>query len=184
MEATKIKPMCETTCEERPTLDDHDYYTWLMMHEEEGSYMTIADKALAEALAWIFEAAYRKGKEHIIAMNNDDVLIETVIATTPAETPKISTETAETANVSVEGEKREETQEIGREPEGREAVCRLAPKWATKKVLKHGYTLYCFNLYPNGEFSISVENKDGCRILSKDEFRKLCSEPPQSPETP
>lgn len=102
----------------------------------------------------------------------------------PTETPRISTETAETANVSVEGEKREETQEIGREPEGREAVCRLAPKWATKKVLKHGYTLYCFNLYPNGEFSISVENKDGCRILSKDEFRKLCSEPPQSPETP
>ncbi len=87
-------------------------------------------------------------------------------------------------NVSAEGENMAETQEIGRGSEGREAVCRLAPKWAAKKVLKHGYTLYCFNLYPNGEFSISVENKDGYRILAKDEFRKLCSEPPQSPETP
>lgn len=104
-EVVEIKPMCETTCEERPTLDDHDYYTWLMMHEEEGSYMTIADKALAEALVWIFEAAYRKGKGHIIAMNNDGVLIEAVIAATPTETPQISTETAETVNVSGEGEK-------------------------------------------------------------------------------
>lgn len=104
--------------------------------------------------------------------------------TQATETPQISTETAETVNVSAEGEKVAETQEIGRGSEGREAVCRLAPKWAAKKVLKHGYTLYCFNLYPNGEFSISVENKDGCRILAKDEFRKLCSEPPQSPETP
>lgn len=62
--------------------------------------MTIADKALAEALAWIFVAAYRKGKGHIIAMNNDGVLIETVIAATPAETPQISTETDETVNIS------------------------------------------------------------------------------------
>lgn len=104
-EAPEIKPMCKTTCEERPTLDDHDYYTWLMMHEEEGSYMTIADKALAEALAWIYEAAYRKGKGHIIAMNKDGVLIETVIAATPTETPQISTEAAETVNISGEGEK-------------------------------------------------------------------------------
>lgn len=104
-EVVEIKPMCETTCEERQTLDDHDYYTWLMMHEEEGSYMTIADKALAEALAWIFEAAYRKGKGHIIAMNKDGVLIETVIATAQAtETPQIPTEAAETVNVSAEGE--------------------------------------------------------------------------------
>ena len=110
-EVAKIKPMCETTCEERPTLDDHDYYTWLMMHEEEGSYMTIADKALAEALAWIFEAAYRKGKGHIVAMNEDGVLIETVIAATPTETPQISTEAAETVNVSAEGEKEAERAE-------------------------------------------------------------------------
>lgn len=183
-EAIKIKPMCETTCEERPTLDDHEYYTWLMMHEEEGSYMTIADKALAEALAWIFEAAYRKGKGHIIAMNKDGVLIETVIAATPTETPQISTEAAEPVNVSAEGGNAAETEQIGRMPEGREAKCRLAPTWAAKKALKDGYTLYCFNLYPNGEFTISVENKNGCRILTKDEFRKLCTEPPQSPETP
>lgn len=101
-----------------------------------------------------------------------------------AETSRISTETAETVNVSAEGEKEAETQEIGRKPEGREAVCRLAPAWAAKKVLKYGYILYCFNLYPNGEFSISVENRDGCRVLTKDEFRKLCSETTQSPETP
>lgn len=103
---------------------------------------------------------------------------------TPAETPRISKETAETVNVSAEGGNKAETQEIGRKPEGREAVCRLAPAWAAKKSLKYGYTLYGFNLYPNGEFSISVENGKGCRILTKDEFRKLCSEPPQSPETP
>lgn len=106
------------------------------------------------------------------------------IPATPTETPQISTEAAETANVSAEGEEEAETQEIGRKPEGREAVCRLAPAWAAKKVLKYGYTLYCFNLYPNGEFSISVENRDGCRVLTKDEFRKLCSETTQTPETP
>lgn len=103
---------------------------------------------------------------------------------TPTETPQISTQTAETVNVSAEGENAVKTQEIGREPDGREAVCRFAPAWAAKKTLKYGYKLYCFNLYPNGEFSISVENRNGCRILTKDEFRKLCSEPPQSPETP
>lgn len=32
---TEIKPMCETTCDERPTLDDHDYYTWLWMRDYE-----------------------------------------------------------------------------------------------------------------------------------------------------
>ena len=105
-------------------------------------------------------------------------------AAQPTETPQISTEAAETVNVSAEGEKGAETKEISRKPEGREAVCRLAPAWAAKKVLKYGYTLYCFNLYPNGEFSISVENRDGCRVLTKDELRKLCSETTQSPETP
>lgn len=102
---------------------------------------------------------------------------------TPTEAPQISTQTAETVNVSAEGENKTGTQEIGRKPEGREAVCRLAPAWTVKKSLKYGYTLYCFNLYPNGEFSISVENRNGCRILTKDEFRKLCSDPPHSPET-
>lgn len=87
-------------------------------------------------------------------------------------------------NADAEGENAVKTQEIGREPDGREAVCRFAPAWAAKKTLKYGYKLYCFNLYPNGEFSISVENRNGCRILTKDEFRKLCSEPPQSPEAP
>ena len=106
------------------------------------------------------------------------------IPATPTETPQISTEAAETANVSAEGENAVKTQEIGRKPDGREAVCRFAPAWAAKKTLKYGYKLYCFNLYPNGEFSISVENRNGCRILTKDEFRKLCSQPPQSPEAP
>lgn len=105
-------------------------------------------------------------------------------AYTSTEKPQISTEAAETVKVSAEGENAVKTQEIGREPDGREAVCRFSPAWAAKKTLKYGYKLYCFNLYPNGEFSISVENRNGCRILTKDEFRKLCSEPPQSPETP
>lgn len=105
-------------------------------------------------------------------------------AATPTETPQISTEAAETVNVSEEGENEAEAQEIGRKPDGREAVCRLAPAWAAKKTLKYGYKFYCFNLYPNGEFSISVENRNGCRILTKDEFRELCTDPPQSPETP
>lgn len=109
---------------------------------------------------------------------------ETKQAATLTETPQISTEIAETVNVSAESEKAAETEQIGRMPEGREAKCRLAPKWAANIALKYGYTLLCFNLYPNGEFTISVENKNGCRILTKDEFRKLCSQPPQSPETP
>lgn len=88
--------------------DEYKYYKWLT-GAHCGTYRTIADKALAEALAWIFEAAYRKGKGHIIAMNNDGVLIEIVIAATPTETPLQSTEAAETANVSAEGENVAET---------------------------------------------------------------------------
>ena len=109
---------------------------------------------------------------------------EPIQPATPTETPRISTQTAETVNVSAEGEKGAETREISRKPDGREAVCRFAPAWAAKKTLKYGYKLYCFNLYPNGEFSISVENRNGCRILTKDEFRELCTEPPQPPEAP
>ena len=72
---------------------------------------------------------------------------------------------------------------IGRELQGQEAKCRLAPSWVANRVLPHGFRVLCFSSYPNGDFSISVENKEGCRILTKDEFRKLCSEPPQSPTT-
>ena len=72
---------------------------------------------------------------------------------------------------------------IGREPQGQEAKCRLAPSWVANRVLPHGFRVLCFSSYPNGDFSISVENKEGCRILTKDKFRKLCSEPPQSPTT-
>lgn len=72
---------------------------------------------------------------------------------------------------------------IGREPQGQEAKCRLAPSWVANRVLPHGFRVLCFSSYHNGDFSISVENKEGCRILTKDEFRKLCSEPPQSPTT-
>ena len=56
--------------------DEYKYYKWLT-GAHCGTYRTIADKALAEALAWIIEAAYRNGKGHIIAMNNEGVLIET-----------------------------------------------------------------------------------------------------------
>lgn len=85
--------------------DEYKYYKWLTYCHTSGNYRTIADKALAEALVWIFEAAYRKGRGHIMAMNKDGMLIETAIAVTPTEVPRISTETAETANVSAEGEK-------------------------------------------------------------------------------
>lgn len=91
--------------------DERRYYDWLY-YADLLNYRTIADKALAEALTWIYEAAYRKGKGHIIAMNKDGVLIETVIAAVQAtETPQISTETAETVNVSAEGEKAAERAE-------------------------------------------------------------------------
>lgn len=64
--------------------DEYRYYKWLTIAHC-GTYSNIADKALSEALAWIFVAAYRKGKGHIIAKNKYGVLIETVIATTPTE---------------------------------------------------------------------------------------------------
>lgn len=92
--------------------DEYKYYKWLTYCHASDNYMTIADKALAEVLAWIFEAAYRKGKGHIIAKNKDGVLLETVIAAQPTEAPRISTETAETTNVSAEGEKAAETKEM------------------------------------------------------------------------
>lgn len=91
--------------------DEYRYYKWLAYCHTSGNYRTIADKALAEALTGIYVAAYRKGKGHIIAMNKDGVLIETVISSQPAETPRISTETAETVNVSAEGEKAAERAE-------------------------------------------------------------------------
>lgn len=65
--------------------DEYKYYKWLTCAHC-GTYRTIADKALAEALAWIIEAAYRKGKGHIIAMNNEGLLIETVILSAPTKT--------------------------------------------------------------------------------------------------
>ena len=92
--------------------DEYRYYKWLAYCHTSGNYRTIADKALAEALTGIYVAAYRKGKGHITAMNRDGVLVETVIAATPSETPRISTETAETVNVSAEGEKEAETKEM------------------------------------------------------------------------
>lgn len=91
--------------------DERRYYDWLY-YADLLNYRTIADKALAEALTWIYEAAYRKGKGYIIAMNKDGVLIETVIAAAQAtETPQISTESAEAVNVSAEGEKAAERAE-------------------------------------------------------------------------
>lgn len=82
--------------------DEYRYYKWLAYCHTSGNYRTISDKALAEALAGIDVTAYRKGKGHIIAMNKDGVLIETVISSQPTETPQISTGTAETVNVSAE----------------------------------------------------------------------------------
>lgn len=101
--------------------DEYKYYKWLTYCHASDNYMTIADKALAEVLAWIFEAAYRKGKGHIIAKNKDGVLLETVIASQPAETPRISTEAAETVNVSAEEE----------EEEAERAICAFISKAET-----------------------------------------------------
>lgn len=80
--------------------DEYKYYKWLTCAHC-GTYRTIADMALAEALAWIYEAAYRKGKGHIIAMNNEGVLIETSYGentmqrVAPAHTDAINTPTVQ-----------------------------------------------------------------------------------------
>lgn len=69
--------------------DEWRYYNWLRDAHTVG-YKNIAENALAEALAWIFEAAYRKGHGHITAMNKNGILIETIItAIQPPQSPGI-----------------------------------------------------------------------------------------------
>lgn len=78
--------------------DEYKYYKWLTSAHN-GTYHTIADNALAEALTGIFLAAYRKGEGHIIAMNKDGMLMESVITSIKPpqspETPQITECTGE-----------------------------------------------------------------------------------------
>ena len=76
IEVNRLKPMSETTCAERPKLDDHEYYTWLMMAEDEPR-RTIAEKALTEAWINILFATMRRGG-HILVMNNRGELVDTI----------------------------------------------------------------------------------------------------------
>lgn len=84
----------------RNETDEYKYYKWLT-NAHCGHYRTIAENALVEVLTGIFEAAYRKGKGHIIAINKDGVLIETIIATIqPPQPPEIT----ETINYTIESQ--------------------------------------------------------------------------------
>lgn len=70
-----IKHISEIIRGENIRLDDHEYYTWLMMAEDEPR-RTIAEKALTEAWINILFATMRRGG-HILAMNNCGKLVDT-----------------------------------------------------------------------------------------------------------
>lgn len=70
------------------------YLGWLQQYTNREStiyteYQTIAEKALTEAWTNIFLAAYRRGKGHVLAMNNHSELVDTVfVASHPEPTDK------------------------------------------------------------------------------------------------
>lgn len=69
--------------------DEYKYYKWLASALG-GTYQTISDKALAEALAGIFLAAYRKGNGRVLAINKCGVMVDTVFTTIqPPQSPRI-----------------------------------------------------------------------------------------------
>ena len=57
--------------------DEYKYYNWLA-YVNCVSYQTIAEKALTEAWINIFQAAYRRGKGHVLAMNKLGELVDIV----------------------------------------------------------------------------------------------------------
>ncbi len=105
-EKAEIKPICELydNSEASPELefelDAGLYYEWLK-RTEKGSYKTIAEKAMAEAWINIFLAAYKRGKGHVLAMNERGELVDTVFvlnnASQPSETPQAVNHTADTS---------------------------------------------------------------------------------------
>lgn len=105
-EKAEIKPICELydNSEASPELefelDAGLYYEWLK-RTEKGSYKTIAEKAMAEAWINIFLAAYKRGKGHVLAMNERGELVDTVFvlnnAPQPSETPQAVNHTADTS---------------------------------------------------------------------------------------
>ena len=105
-EKAEIKPICELydNSEASPELefelDAWLYYEWLK-RTEKGSYKTIAEKAMAEAWINIFLAAYKRGKGHVLAMNERGELVDTVFvlnnASQPSDTPQAVNHTADTS---------------------------------------------------------------------------------------
>ncbi|MBD5302396.1 MAG: hypothetical protein HDS16_05310 [Bacteroides sp.] len=57
--------------------DEYNYYSWLRVAETIG-YQTMAEKALTGAWINIFQAAYKRGKGHVLAMNKLGELVDTV----------------------------------------------------------------------------------------------------------
>lgn len=88
-----ISEIIETCClfdNNGEETDEYRYYKWLT-NAHCGHYQTIAQKALAEILTGMFLAAYRKGKGHILAMNEYGVLLDNVITQIePPQPPQIS----------------------------------------------------------------------------------------------
>lgn len=68
----------------RRSLDDYDYARWLKSTNDDG-YRTIAEQALIEAWTNIFLATMRRGKGHVLAMNANGELVDTIFA--PPQSP-------------------------------------------------------------------------------------------------
>ena len=74
---SEIMETCRLLDDNGEMTDEYKYYNWLA-YVNCVSYQTIAEKALTEAWINIFQAAYRRGKGHVLAMNKLGELVDTV----------------------------------------------------------------------------------------------------------
>lgn len=79
---SEIMETCRLHDDNGEITDEYKYYNWLA-YATGGNYRTIAEKALTEAWINIFQAAYRRGKGHILAMNTRGELVDTVFVSAP-----------------------------------------------------------------------------------------------------
>lgn len=96
MHISEIIETCRLHDETGEETDEWKYYQWLASVNH-GNYQTIADKALTEAWTNIFLAAYRRGKGHVLAMNDHGELVDTVFVAShpePTDNPGSVTQTA------------------------------------------------------------------------------------------
>lgn len=81
---SEIVATCRLHDEIGEETEEWKYYQWLASVNH-GNYQTIAEKVLIEAWTNIFLAAYRRGKGHVLVMNNRGELVDTIFVAPTSE---------------------------------------------------------------------------------------------------